>query len=89
MLVPGQVWTRKDNKSPPFEKTKLTFIGEAPAHLELANDFKQASINLADRMAEVANKDHPSEGGFTGQGIRIRHALFGVSNSLHKSSYHR
>ena len=74
---------KKDNKKrPPFEKTKLTFIGEAPPFHELANDFKQASINLAERMAEVADEGHPTEGGFTEQGIRVRHGIFGVSDFL-------
>lgn len=70
-------------KAPPFEKTKLTFIGEAPAHDELTDDFKQASINLAEQMAQIADDGHPTEGGFTGHGIRIRHGIFGVRDFHH------
>ena len=60
---------RTGARSPPFEKTKLTFIGEAPPYLEFADDFKRARDNLANLIAEVANDDRQTEGGFTEQGI--------------------
>jgi hypothetical protein len=61
---------------------KAHFHREAPPYADLADDLEKASTNLASLMAEVAKKDLPTEGSFTEKGIRIRYALFGVSNSL-------
>lgn len=35
-------------------------------------------------MAEIEKEDRPTEGGFTEQGIKIRHGLFGVGDALRK-----
>ena len=42
-------------------------------------DFETAKSTLQEFMSMVANPKLPVEGGFTEKGIKIRHAIFGVS----------
>lgn len=73
-------WQNRE-KQPPYEKTKLTFIGAAPAYGPLIDDFKKANANLTAHMDEIADKNLETEGGFTDEGIRVRHGIFGVSKA--------
>ena len=76
----------KDTKANviPFEKVKLTFVAESSNDNIITEDFDAAKSSLASLMAMVENPNRPSTGGFTedGTGIRVRHAIFGVSKSL-------
>jgi len=63
----------------PFHWVKLTFIGEAPQDSDAAKDFKAAEKNLKNLIEKAANADVSTEGGFTDQGLKIRHGIFGVS----------
>jgi len=73
-------WTNPKTAGP-FEKLKLTFIAEPPKYDDVAEDFEVAKVNLNDLMAVISNPEVPTEGGFTENGIKIRHPIFGVSKS--------
>lgn len=62
-----------------FERVRLTFIAEPANETTAIEDFKAAKSNLSDLMDMVATPGLFTEGGFAGPGLRVRHAIFGVS----------
>ena len=83
---PNEQGIRK--KSPPFEKSKITLVGEAPPYEDYANDFEKAKATLGELISQIEDKSKRTEGGFAGTGIRIRHGIFAVGTfSLYFYSY--
>lgn len=67
--------------SGPFAKVKINFTGEKPKYADVAGDFETAKVNLKNLMDMILDPKLPIEGGFTEDGIKIRHGIFGVSKT--------
>ena len=66
---------KKEGGYGPFHRVKLTFVGEAPQDSDAAEDFKAAETNLKNLIEMAANRDVPTEGGFTEPGVLIIRVL--------------